>query len=82
MNNDNKNAIFVEASVMYISAKFQLYPPYGFWEDFLIFCFANLAFWLPWQTIKFGGLDKNDTFGRGLLNEHFFKIFVKIPAVQ
>ena len=33
-----KNAIFIEANVMNISAKFQVYPPYGFWgEDFLIF---------------------------------------------
>ena len=29
-SNDNKNAIFVEADVMNIPAKFQLYPSYGF----------------------------------------------------
>ena len=33
-----KNIIYVEANVMNIYAKFQLHPPYGFWEeDFLIF---------------------------------------------
>ena len=38
MSNGNKNDIFVEANVINISAKFKLYPPYGFWgDDFLIF---------------------------------------------
>ena len=38
MGNDNKNIIYVEANVMNIYAKFQLHPPYGFWEeDFWIF---------------------------------------------
>ena len=32
-----KNNIFVEANVMNMSAKFQLHPPYDFWEDFWIF---------------------------------------------
>ena len=37
-SNESKNAIFVEAIVINIYAKFQLYPPYGFWgNDFLIF---------------------------------------------
>ena len=39
-----KNVIYVEANVMNIYAKFQLHPPYGFREDFLIFFFENLAF--------------------------------------
>ena len=39
--------------------------------------FANLAFRLPWQPVKFRGLDKIHMFGRGLLKEHFFKTFVK-----
>ena len=64
MSNDNKNTIFVEANVMNISAKFQLYPPYGFFEYFFL-------------KFKFRGLDKNDMFGRGLLKEHFNKLFVK-----
>ena len=33
MSKGNKNVIFVEANVMNISAKFQLYPFYGFWEE-------------------------------------------------
>ena len=44
--------------------------------------FANLAFLLPWQPIKFSGLDKYHIFGRGLLKEHFCKTFDKISAVR
>ena len=58
-----------------ISAKFQLFSPYGFWGD--DFLFGNLAFRLPWQPIKFRDLDKNNMFGRGLLEEHFYKILSK-----
>ena len=29
--------MFVEANAMNVSEKFQLHPPYGFWDDFLIF---------------------------------------------
>ena len=62
-----KNTAFVEANVINISTKFQLHPPYGFWgEDFIIF-FANLAFWLPWQPIKFSSLDKTQMACRGIL---------------
>ena len=33
-----KNTIFVETNVVNMYAKFQLYPPYDFWEkDFWIF---------------------------------------------
>ena len=32
--------------------------------------FANLAFRLPWQPIKFTSLDKIDRVSRGLLQEH------------
>ena len=66
---------------MNISAKFQLHPPYGFWGDeFLNIFFANLAFRLPWQPIKFSSLDKIHMFGRELLKEHFCKTFVKIST--
>ena len=59
---------------MNIFAKFQLHLLYGFWgDDFLIF-FCKLAFRLPWQPIKFSGLDKIHMFGRGLLKEHFWNI--------
>ena len=38
MVSDNKKSIiYVEANIMNIYAKFQLHPPYGFWEDFWIF---------------------------------------------
>ena len=76
MSNDNKKPHFAEANVINISAKFQLYPLHGFWEDNFEFVFANLGFSLPWQPIKFRGLDKYDMFGRGLLEEHFCKTFL------
>ena len=53
-----KNIIYVEANVLSTYAKFQLHPPYGFWEDFLIF-FKNLPFMLPQQPIKLSDLDKS-----------------------
>ena len=44
---------------MNIYAKFQLHPPYGFWEDdFWIYFPENLAFRWPWQPIKINDLDK------------------------
>ena len=71
MKNSNKNAIFVDANVMNISAKFRLYPTYDLWrEDFSIF-FRKFSFSVAMQPTKFKGLDKNDMFGRGLLKEHF-----------
>ena len=86
MNNGNKNTTYVEPNIMNISAKFQLHPPYGFWaDDFFLDFFANLAFRLPWQPIKFIGLDKIHMFRgvrRGLLKERFCKTFVKISAVR
>ena len=44
---------------------------------------SDLEFRFPWQPIKFRGLDKNDMhmLGRGLLKEHFCKMFVRISAV-
>ena len=44
--------------------------------------FANLAFLLPWQSIKFSSLDKIHMVGRGLLKEHVCKTFVKISAIN
>ena len=32
-----KNTTYVEPNVVNNSAKFQLHPPYGVWDDFLIF---------------------------------------------
>ena len=45
------------------------------------FFFENLDFQLPWQPIKFCELDKIHMVGRGQLQEHFCKTFVKISAV-
>ena len=48
-------------------------------SEVMIFgCFRKFRFWLPWQPIKFGGFDKTDMFGRGLLKKHFCKTFVKV----
>ena len=44
--------------------------------------FRKLSFRLPWQPIKFSGLDKIHMFGRGLLKEHLCKTFVKISAMR
>ena len=44
--------------------------------------FANLAFRLPWQSIKFSSLDKIHTFDTELLKEQFCKAFVKISAMR
>ena len=44
MSNGNKNTTFVEANAINISAKFQLYRPYGFLGvDLLFFVVENLA---------------------------------------
>ena len=38
MSNSNKKLSYVEANIIHIYAKFQLHPPYSFWEeDFWIF---------------------------------------------
>ena len=52
MSNDNKNHLSVEANVMNISAKFQLHPHYGSWEDDFLIFFANLSF--RYQIQRFG----------------------------
>ena len=44
------------------------------------FSLENLAFWLPWPPIKIRDLDKIHMIGRGLLQKHFSKTFVKISA--
>ena len=70
-NNNKKNTLYVEANVMKIYAVFQLHPPYGVREeDFWIFFFENLAFWLPCKPIKVSDF-----------LQHFCKTFVKISAV-
>ena len=48
---------------------------------FEFFFFKNLAFRLLWQPIKITDFDKIHVVGRGLLQEHFYKTFIKISAV-
>ena len=67
---------------MNISAKFQLHPLMASEEMIFENLFTKLAFWLPWQPIKFRNLDKIHMVGRGLLKEQFCKTFVKISAVR
>ena len=78
-----KNTVFVEANVMNISTKFQLHLLMASEEmGGGVFFSANLDFWLPWQPIKFSGLDKIHMVGRGLHKELLCKTFVKIYAVR
>ena len=58
---------------MNISAKFQLHPPYGFWGD--DFFPRKFSFSVAMATNQINWLYKNYTFGRGLLNKHFWKTF-------
>ena len=67
-----KYTLFVEANIMNISTKFQSFsfiPCMSSEEKIFEYVFANLAFRLPWQPIKFSGLDKIHIVGRGLLKE-------------
>ena len=48
---------------------------------FEFFFFKNLAFQFAWQPIKISDFDKIHMFGKGLLQEYFCKISVKISAV-
>ena len=52
-----KNTFYVEANVLSMYAKFQLYSPYGFREEFFKF-FEILPFMSPWQPTKLSNLDK------------------------
>ena len=77
-----KNIIYVEANVLNVYAKFHLIPPMASEKKiFEFFFFENLAFRLPWQPIKISDFDIICMVGRGLFQEHFCKIFVKISAV-
>ena len=82
MSNGNKNKLFVEINVMNISAKFQLHPPYGFWEDDFLIFFHKFILSVAMATNQISSLDKIHMFGRGLLKKHFCKIFVKMFAVR
>ena len=66
-----KPTVFIETNVINIFSKFQVHPLIAS-EEIFLYCFANLAFWLAWQPLKFKGFDKIHICGRGLLKEHFF----------
>ena len=54
---EQKKTTFVQTNVMNISAKFQIYPPYGFWgDDFLIFFhkFSLSVAMATNQSLQFG----------------------------
>ena len=57
--------------------------PYGFWgDDFWIFFHKfSIPVAMATNTIQ-RSLDKDDTFDRGLLEEHFCKSLVKISALR
>ena len=67
---------------MNISESFSFIPLMDSEEMISENLFANLAFLLPWQKIKFSSLDKIHMIDRGLLKDHFCKTFVKISAVR
>ena len=48
-------------------------------SDVMIFeyFFVNLAFRLPWQPVRFSGMDKIHVVGKGLLQKQFCKFFSK-----
>ena len=66
-----KNIIYVETNVINMSAKFQLHPSYGFWEEDFWIIFWKFTFMLPWQPIKFSHSDKIHMNHRGGLKKHF-----------
>ena len=68
---------------MYISAKFQLYPPYGFGGDGFLIFFHKFSISVAMATNQIQRLmDSNDMFGIELLKVYFCKTFVKISAVR
>ena len=72
-----KNLIYVEANVMNIYAKFQLHPQL-LRGRFFFFFFRKFSLSV---AMKISDLDKIHMVGRGLLQKHFCKTFVKISAV-
>ena len=68
----DKNAIFVEANVMNISAKFQLYPPYGFWGEHFSILFRKFSLSVVMATNQIQLFGQKWYVWYGLLN-----IFVK-----
>ena len=82
-----KNLIYVEDNNTNIYAKFQLHPPYDFWEEdtwiyFIFFFFRKFNISVAMAPIKINDLDKIHMVCRELLQEHLYKLFVKISAVR
>ena len=67
----------------FVKTSFSFIPLMASEKIFECFFFSieNLAFRLPWPSIKISDLDKIHMVGRGLLQKHFSKTFVKISAV-
>ena len=61
-------ALYVEANVINMNAKYQLYPPNGFWEEVFLTFIQNFILYAARQPIKFSDLDKSLKKRRGLLN--------------
>ena len=51
-------------------------------EEMILEYFSKISVWLPWQPVKFSGLNTIHMFCRGLLKEHFCKTFIKIYAMR
>ena len=45
-----KNIIYVETNVMNMYAKFQLHPPYGFWEEDFWIIFQKFTLYVAMAT--------------------------------
>ena len=45
-----KNIIYVETNVMNMYAKFQLHPPYGFWEEDILIIFRKFTLYVAMAT--------------------------------
>ena len=45
-----ENIIYVETNVMNMYAKFQLHPPYGFWEEDFWIIFLKFALYVAMAT--------------------------------
>ena len=67
-----KNTIYVEANVLNMYAKFQLHPPYDFWDKGFWIFFRKFTLYVAMAT-KFSDLDKIHMNHRRLLKKHFCK---------
>ena len=85
-NNNKKKKKMYRLISINIYAKFQLHPPYGFWEEdfwmFFFFFLRKFSLSVAMTTNqRQRDLDKIHMVGRGLLQKQFSKTFVKISAI-